>query len=90
MLSFSKPCKLVIPETAHQMVIHHPRCLHEGIADDAAYKLESPGLQVLAHGVGLWAAGRYLAELLPLVHDRFATGELPDVSVKRAKFLLNL
>lgn len=59
--------KLLITETAYQMVIHHACCLHHGIADDAAYELESPGLQGLAHGIGFWAAGRYLAELLPLV-----------------------
>lgn len=72
------------------MVIHHSRCLHHGITDDAADKLETPAFQVFAHGIGFGTAGRYLAELLPLVDDRLAACELPDISVKRAKFLLDL
>ena len=72
------------------MVIHHSRCLHHGITDDAADKLETPAFQGLAHRIGFGTTGRYLAELFPLVHDRLAVRELPDVSVKRAIFLLNL
>ncbi len=83
-------CKLVITETAHQMVVHHSRCLHEGIADDGAHKLEALALQAFAHGIGLRATGWYLAEFLPLVHDSLAVCKLPDVPVKRAKLLLNL
>jgi hypothetical protein len=69
------------------MVIHHPRRLHEGIANGTSYELEAPFFQVLGHGIALRRGGGHLAEHRPMVDDGLPTNELPDVLVEAAELL---
>lgn len=78
-----------MPETAHQMVVHHPRGLHEGIADCAAHELEAAEFELFAHGVGLRASGWDPGLFGPGVHAWLAPGELPDKAVEGTKLSLD-
>ena len=49
-----------IAKAIYQMVIHHPHCLHERIADRWADKFKSAFKQVAAHLVGLCSSRLYL------------------------------
>lgn len=40
-----------IPETGHQMVVHHPDRLHERVTDRRSDEREAAFLQVLAHRI---------------------------------------
>ena len=72
------------------MVIDHSHRLHEGVANRRTDEFESAPFQILAHGVGLPGACRNLLQVPAPVLDRLAAGELPDIPVKAAEFLLDL
>ncbi len=65
------------------MIIHHPDCLHEGVADGRPDEFEPPKFQVFGHGVGFWTGGW---QILPSVgrwtQQRLPTREGPNVAVK--------
>src|ERR1700719_2844009 len=71
------------------MVIYHACRLHESVADCRAHKVETAFFQIFTHRVRFWSAGRETLPRLPGVHSRLASGELPDIAVKRAEFLLH-
>jgi hypothetical protein len=47
---FSLGLNLFVPKTRHQMVVHHARRLHEGVANGGAAEGEAPLFHVFAHG----------------------------------------
>ena len=71
------------------MVIHHPDCLHEGVADRWPYKLESSFEQVTAHLVGFLCSRLYLGGYGERIDDGLAAHKLPDVRIKAAEFFLH-
>src|SRR6185503_956238 len=80
---------LAIPKTVDRVVVHHPRRLHERVADRRSDEPEPPLLQILAHRVGLRRARRNVAHSADGVHTRFSADESPDVGIERARFLLH-
>ena len=70
------------------MVVDHAYCLHEGVADRSANELESPTLQIFAHGVGFGGAGRNVLERLPGVLLWLTLHEAPNVLVEAAELPL--
>ena len=72
-------------EAVGDMVIDHPYRLHEGVADCRANELETPLLQVPAHGVGSGGLRGYIARTGPLILDGPVAHEAPYITVKRTE-----
>ena len=89
-VSENKLAALVISKTACEVVVDHADRLHKGITDCRADELEAAFFEVFAHGIRLGACGGDVFEDFPTVSDRLALNELPEVSIERAEFLLNL
>ncbi len=73
------------------MIIDHADGLHEGVADGGANESEALPLQVTGHGLRFRRLGRHIFEgdhAGP--SQRFVVGELPDVPIEAAVFLLDL
>ena len=64
-----------MPETTHQVIIHHPRRLHMRVDDRRTDKIKPALFEVLAYHVRLFARCRNLRSLLPLVHDGLSIDE---------------
>src|SRR5262249_13197239 len=60
-----------------------------GVTDRGADEAETALLQILAHGVGFWSAGMYRLGSSPVIYFRPAFGEMPDVFIEAAEFLLD-
>src|SRR6202158_2213581 len=71
------------------VVVHHPRSLHVGVADRRADELETSLFQVLAHRVGLRRRRRDVLDRSPAVYPGRAVDELPQVVVERAELVAN-
>src|SRR5579862_3953728 len=71
------------------MVIDHPDCLHESVANGRADKIEATFAEVLAHGIRLLSASGDLLQRFPFVYERVSADKLPDVGVKRPKLILD-
>jgi hypothetical protein len=52
------------------MIVHHPRRLHQRVADCRACKFESTPQQVAAHRIGFRSSRRYLGHRSPAILDR--------------------
>ena len=74
-------------EAPYQMIVHHARRLHEGVADGAAHKREAAFAQVLAHRIAFRRGGRALRG--PAILERPPAREAPDVSVEAAELPLH-
>ena len=70
------------------VVIDHARGLHEGIANGRAHEFEAPADQVFAHGIGFGCPRGWMCAILATLRIAIR-GELPDVSVEAAEFLLH-
>jgi len=80
---------LWISVASDQVIVHHARRLHEGIADRRPNESESTLLQILAHRVGLFRPRRDLFVRLPSVQLRTAAHKSPDVGIEAHMLLLN-
>lgn len=78
-----------MPETGHQVVVHHADGLHVGIDDCTAHKSESSFFQVPAEAVGFPGRRFYFPDAFPPVDPGFPVYELPDIFIKTPEFLLN-
>src|SRR5919204_2653588 len=72
------------------VVVHHPCRLHERVADRRADEAEATPLQILRQRTRLRRLRGDLRERAPLVDDRLAADERPEVRVERAVLLLYL
>src|SRR5262245_29677600 len=81
------PAELRVAEAVYEMVVDHPDCLHEGIADRAADKPEAATLQVFTHGVGLRRLRWNVFERPPRVLNRIAVHESPEIGVEAAELV---
>lgn len=77
-----------MPETAHNVVIHHASGLHMGVANGRADEFKTARLEVFAHGVGLLSFRRNLLAGFPVIDFRRAVGELPYILVECPEFFL--
>ena len=50
-----------IPKAPHEVVVHQPGRLHQGIADRRADECEASAFQVFAERIGMFGAGGYFA-----------------------------
>src|SRR5262249_49019488 len=80
---------LSIPEAAHQVIVHHPNCLHEGITDRRSDKVEPAPAQVLAHVHRFLRISREALQAVPGILDWRAADKLPDVAIETAEFFLD-
>ena len=72
------------------MIVHHSRRLHEGVADGAADKFESPFFHFLTHGVAFGGGGWDLGKFFPLIMDGFTTDKGPTILAEGTEFFPNL
>src|SRR5215217_2863155 len=72
-------------ETRDEVIIDHPRGLHQGVTDRRSDKLESPLAQVVAHRHRLWRLRRHLPVRAPRILLWPAADETPDVGIKTAE-----
>src|SRR5215469_6131084 len=72
---------LLVSEAGHQMVVHHPGRLHEGVAYRRTDEAEATLRQRLAHTVGQFGLGGNLTALSPAVHHRPAADERPQIRI---------
>src|SRR5258706_12087355 len=80
---------LPVAEALHGVVVHHPRRLHECVADGRPHKGKAAFFEALADRVGFRRAGRQSLSWLPGIHARLAANKLPDVAIERSEFLLH-
>ena len=80
----------LVPETGHQVVVHHPCRLHEGVADRGAHEGKTPLFQVPAHVLRLRGDRRDMVDLSPPIFLRFSPDQTPDISVETPLLLPNL
>lgn len=74
-----------------KMIIDHADGLHEGVADSGANESEALPLQITGHGFRFRRLGRHIFEGDHAGSSKcFVAGELPDVPVEAAVFLLDL
>ena len=78
-----------MPLACHQMIVHQPGGLHEGIADRGADKTETAFFEIRAHGIRFLGSGWYLLQRSPLVDSGFSPNKLPDIFIETAVLLLN-
>ena len=71
------------------MIVHHARGLHEGVTDGRADKPETAFFQVAAHRIRLGRRRWNFADAAPLILERLAVHEPPDVTIEAAEFLLD-
>src|SRR5262245_48745070 len=71
--------ELRIPEAVDRVVVDQPARLHERVTDRRADEAEASLLQILAHRLRLSGLRGQLRELAPLVHERLAVDEAPEV-----------
>src|SRR5215207_10021966 len=83
-------CAHAMARTRDEMIVHHPGCLHERIADRRSDEFESASQQVLAHGIALRGARGNLFHLAKAVYARLSTDEIPDVAIERPEFALHV
>ena len=79
----------LITEAFHQVVVHHPGGLHEGVADSGAHEFKATLFQGFAHGIRFGCADGNLFDGFPVIDFGFTPGELPDESIETARFLLD-
>ena len=77
-------------KTLGHMVIDHAAGLHIGIADSRPDKLKTALLEILAHGFRFRCVSGDIGQSSEAVNFRLAIDELPDISVKAAKFRLHV
>src|ERR1051326_229117 len=76
--------ELRVTEAVADVVVDHPRCLHEGIADGGSHEAKAESTQIAAHGVRLGRCGRNVSMTPPVRLQRLAPDKAPNVSVERS------
>ena len=71
------------------MVIDHSNRLHESVTDGGTDKFEPGFFQRFGHYIGFGSAGGNLFQRVPLVDDRFAIDELPEIVAETVMLLQN-
>src|SRR5690348_8211253 len=79
---------LAPPIAADEVIVHHSRRLHERVADGRAHERKAPRLQVAAQRPCGLRLGRHLPRCAPVILDRAAADEGPEVRVEGAVFAL--
>src|SRR4051812_11154001 len=77
---------LLISEAGDQVIVHHAGGLHEGIAYGRSDEAEPPLDQRLAHPVRDLGLCRHVAKAAPIIDDRPAIHERPEIRVQAAVF----
>src|SRR5512136_1813738 len=80
---------LRMSKAAHDVVVDHPDCLHEGVTDSGADEPEAAADEILAHRLSLERTGRNLLRRAPVVGPRPTAHEGPEVRVETAEVALN-
>jgi hypothetical protein len=70
------------------MIIHHTRCLHKGITNNAAKKGEASFFHILAYCVGYFGSNRRAA--CGVICGLTIRHKAVQVFIKRPKLFLNL
>jgi hypothetical protein len=76
-----------VPETRHQMIIHHSDCLHVCVANRRTNKFESTTKQVLAQGVGNIGPRGDFPHAFAVIDDGLALDKSPKITVETAEFI---
>jgi hypothetical protein len=71
------------------MIVHHPRRLHECVADRTTDELETPFLQIFAHAIGVGRTRGKLLQASPAILFRLTANEPPDVGIERSVLALH-
>src|SRR5215469_9026387 len=72
-------------ETLHDVIVDHPYCLHEGIANGCPGKGETSTLQLLAHRVRFPGLCGNVLQALPGVLTRLSIDKLPEKRIETAR-----
>src|ERR1035437_6479783 len=80
--------QLRVAEAARQVIVDHPRRLHEGITNRRTRKSEPALAETPTHGVALLRARRDFLQIAPLILHGAAAYEAPDVPIERAELSL--
>jgi hypothetical protein len=80
---------LFVSKALYLVIVYHTDCLHKGVADGGADKLETAFEQVFAHGIGLLSACWNAFNRFDFMIDWPAAYKLPDVGVKGTEFFLD-
>lgn len=68
------------------MIVYHAYCLHKGIADGEADKIETVFKQVFTHYIRLLSVGWNIFNCFDFVIDRRAVYKLPDIDIESTEF----
>ena len=79
----------LMPETGHQVVVHHARGLHVRVDDGRSHELEAALLEVLAQCVRYRRGRGYVVQFFPAVLDGRAFHKPPQVRIEAAEFFLH-
>src|ERR1700730_6597086 len=82
--------QLRMPEAVDDMVIDHPRRLHERVANRCPYELEAVLFQVLAHRIRLVGGAWNIVQAPPCILEGRVIYKLPNISVEAAEMPLHL
>jgi cytochrome d ubiquinol oxidase subunit I len=70
--------KLIVAKAIDQVVVHHPCCLHVGVAYCRTHESKSPFDQLFAHCVGFRSSRWDFFDAFPSILLRLASNEPPD------------
>src|SRR5262245_41618885 len=82
-------CDFFVSKALKQVIIDHAHSLHKGITDSRANEVETPPLEILAHGVGFGCSSGHFRCRASMILQRYAANKPPNVFVKRAKLRLH-
>ena len=78
-----------VPKAVGGLVIDHSDRLHESVTDGGTDKFEPGFFQRFGYYIGFGSAGGNLFQRTPLVDDRFAIDELPEIVAETVMLLQN-
>lgn len=76
-----------MPETRHQMIVHHADRLHVRITNGGTDKFETISQQIPTQRVGNFRARRNFFHAFSPVDHRSAIDEPPQIGIEAAEFL---
>jgi len=85
---FSK--HFLVSKAIDGMIIDHPDCLHERVADSWTDKGKPSFFEILAHDNRSLGLSGYLLRPPPVIDDGPVADKIPDITVKSTKFILYL
>src|SRR5204862_6673574 len=81
---------LRVAQAGHEVIVHHPDGLHEGVTDVRSDEAEAPLYERRAHRVRLPGAGGKVAHRAPPALLRRSAHKAPEKVAKRGAALLEL